>query len=50
MAATLDKDANGKLIRKAGIMAIVIASGDVKPGDTIAVTLPAPPHTPLAPV
>ena len=50
MAATLDKDANGNLIRKAGIMGIVIAGGEVKPGDAIRVELPDGPRTPLAPV
>ena len=47
MAATLDKDADGNLIRKAGIMGIVIVGGDVKPGDEIRVELPAGAHTPL---
>jgi MOSC domain-containing protein YiiM len=50
MAATLDKDAEGNLIRKAGIMAIVLADGDVRPGDAIGVELPAEPHRPLLPV
>jgi MOSC domain-containing protein YiiM len=50
MAATLDKDANGNLIRKAGIMAIVISEGDVRPGDEIVVELPAQPHRRLQPV
>jgi MOSC domain-containing protein YiiM len=50
MAATLDKDADGKLIRKAGIMSIVLNDGDVRPGDVIDVELPAPPHQPLLPV
>jgi MOSC domain-containing protein YiiM len=50
MAATLDKDADGNLIRKAGIMGIVLADGEVRPGDAIAVELPAEPHTPLQPV
>jgi MOSC domain-containing protein YiiM len=44
MAATLDKDADGNLIRKAGIMAIVLADGDVRPGDAIGIELPAEPH------
>ncbi len=47
MAATLDRDANGKLIRKAGIMGIVRSGGTVRPGDAIAVTLPAEPHRAL---
>jgi MOSC domain-containing protein YiiM len=50
MAATLDKDAEGNLIRKAGIMSIVIAAGDVCQGDAIGVELPALPHRPLQPV
>ena len=35
MAATLDRDANGNLVRKAGIMAIVLTGGDVGDGDAI---------------
>ena len=50
MAATLDKDAAGNLVRKAGIMSIVIAEGDVRPGDAVGVELPATPHRPLLPV
>jgi MOSC domain-containing protein YiiM len=50
MAATLDKDADGNLVRKAGIMSIVIAEGDVRPGDAVGVELPATPHRPLLPV
>ncbi len=47
MAATLDRDGDGNLVRKAGIMAVVIAGGEVRPGDAIAVDLPAPPHRKL---
>lgn len=50
MQATLDRDAAGNLIRKAGIMAVVIEAGEVRPGDAIEVTLPAAPHRALAPV
>ena len=50
MAATLERDAHGNLVRKAGIMAIVIAGGEVKPGDPIRVELPPLPHRPLEPV
>ncbi len=50
MAATLDRDASGDLIRKAGIMAIVIVGGDVVPGDPIRVQLPPEPHRRLVPV
>lgn len=50
MSATLDRDAAGRLIRKAGVMAIVVTSGEVRPGDPIEVILPAAPHRPLQPV
>jgi MOSC domain-containing protein YiiM len=50
MAATLGRDEHGNLIRKAGIMGVVIAEGEVKPGDAIRVELPPQPHRPLAPV
>ena len=50
MAATLDRDADGNLIRKAGVMAIVLTGGEVRPSDPIRVELPSEPHTPLAPV
>ena len=50
MAATLGRDERGNLIRKAGIMGIVIASGEVRPGDPIEVELPPEPRRPLAPV
>ncbi len=50
MAANLDRDADGNLIRKAGIMGIVLADGEVRPGDAIEVELPPEPHSPLEPV
>jgi MOSC domain-containing protein YiiM len=50
MAATLDKDAAGNLVRKAGVMSIVLADGDVRPGDAIGVELPEEPSKPLQPV
>src|SRR3954454_4419992 len=42
MAATLDRDGDGNLIRKAGIMAIVIDGGIVREGDPIGVEFPPP--------
>ncbi len=48
MAATLDRDAEGNLVRKAGIMAIVLAAGELRPGDPVRVEPPPPPHRPLA--
>jgi MOSC domain-containing protein YiiM len=47
MPAVLGRDADGNLVRKAGIMAIVLAGGDVCPGDAIRVELPPEPHRPL---
>jgi len=49
MAAVLDRDREGNLVRKAGVMAVVLAGGEVKPGDAIAVSLP-PVHRRLVPV
>jgi MOSC domain-containing protein YiiM len=46
-AAVLGRDAQGRLVRKAGIMAIVLAGGTVKAGDAIRIELPPPPHQPL---
>ena len=47
MAAVLDRDAQGNLIRKAGIMAVVVQGGEVHLRDAITVELPPPPHRPL---
>lgn len=47
MAAVLDRDAAGKLVRKAGVMGVVLASGDVRPGDPIRVELPPEPRNSL---
>lgn len=48
MSAVLDRDDAGGLIRRAGVMAVVVAGGEVRPGDRIRVELPAQPHAPLA--
>jgi MOSC domain-containing protein YiiM len=50
LAAVLDRDELGNLIRKAGVMGIVVATGDVEVGAPIRVELPPEPHTRLAPV
>jgi MOSC domain-containing protein YiiM len=50
MAATLARDAEGNLVRKAGIMGIVLEGGEVREGDPIRVELPPPPHQKLEPV
>ncbi|MFG2194012.1 MOSC domain-containing protein [Streptomyces sp. NPDC048639] len=41
------RDEDGGVVRKAGIMGIVVTGGEVRPGDSIAVDLPAEPHRPL---
>jgi MOSC domain-containing protein YiiM len=46
-AAVLDRDADGNLVRKAGVMSVVVAGGELRPGDPIVVELPAEPHRPL---
>ena len=43
-AAVLDRDADGNLIRKAGVMGIVRTGGVVKQGDEIRIELPPEPH------
>jgi len=50
MGATLGRDQNGNLVRKAGIMAIVLTGGEVRPGDPIRVELPGEPFRSLTPV
>ena len=50
MAAVLDHDADGALVRKAGIMGIVIVGGNVQPNDPVHVKMPPEPHQPLRPV
>lgn len=50
LAAVLDRDDQGNLIRKAGVMGIVVAGGEVQPNDPIRVELPPEPHRPLQPV
>jgi len=50
MAACLGRDGDGALVRKAGVMAIVVAGGTVAAGDAIRVVLPPGPHRRLEPV
>jgi len=50
VSAVLDRAADGSLVRKAGVMAIVLAGGSVRAGDAIEVSLPAGPHRALMPV
>lgn len=50
MKAVLDKDEQGNLIRKAGVMGIVLTDGEVYVNDNIRVELPPEPHEQLKPV
>jgi MOSC domain-containing protein YiiM len=50
LGAVLDHDAAGNVVRRAGIMAVVVAGGDVRAGDAVRVELPPPPHQRLEPV
>lgn len=44
MAALLDRAPDGGIVRKSGVMGIVVEGGEIRPGDRIAVSLPPPPH------
>lgn len=46
MSATLGLTSDGALVRKAGVMAIVLAGGEVRPGD--AIVAEPPPGRPIA--
>ncbi len=46
-AAVLSRDADGKLIRRAGALGMILVDGIVRPGDPIRVELPPEPHHPL---
>ncbi len=50
MAATLDRDDDGGLVRRAGVMGVVLAGGEIRPGDAIRVELPPGRTSPLKPV
>ena len=50
LGLVVGRDAYGNVVRKAGIMGVVVAGGAVQPGDVIGVRLPPWPHRPLAPV
>ncbi|MGZ5181849.1 MAG: MOSC domain-containing protein [Ramlibacter sp.] len=50
MAAVLARDTQGALVRKAGVMAVVVAGGEVRPGDAVEVQLPAGVQRALEPV
>jgi MOSC domain-containing protein YiiM len=46
----IGKDPDGNLVRKGGVMAVVLHGGPIQPGDPVTVELPPPPHLSLEPV
>lgn len=50
MDAVLDRDEAGNLIRKSGVMGIVLAGGEICPNDQIVIISHGDPVTPLNPV
>lgn len=50
MAAVLGRDAKGELVRKGGVMAVVLEGGEIRPGDAIEIELPAGAPRALVPV
>ena len=50
MSALVEKEPNGYIRRKAGVMGIVLEGGSIKPGDLIRIDLPAEPRNKLEPV
>ena len=47
LKATLGRDESGGLIRKTGVMSVVLVGGDVRPGDPIAIEWPEGERRPL---
>jgi MOSC domain-containing protein YiiM len=47
LAAVLGRDEAGGLVRKTGVMAVVLTGGEVRAGDAIGIEWPPPPHRPL---
>ncbi|GGK15482.1 MOSC domain-containing protein [Deinococcus malanensis] len=47
LRAVLRQDVHGALVRRAGVMGMVLVGGEVRPSDPVKVTRPAGPHVPL---
>jgi MOSC domain-containing protein YiiM len=47
LRAVLGKEADGEIVRKAGVMGIVLRGGEISAGDDVRVELPPEPHLPL---
>lgn len=50
MKRLVSRDERGQVLRLAGVMAVVLADGVVRPGDPLEITLPSAPHEALQPV
>jgi MOSC domain-containing protein YiiM len=50
MRELVTRDDSGQVVRKAGVMAVVLAGGRVAPGDSVGVELPEGEHEALQPV
>jgi len=50
LAEMLPRDAEGRVTRRAGVMAVVLTGGVVRLADAVTVDLPEGPHLPLVPV
>jgi len=50
LRAVLGRDEDGTVVRKGGVMSVVVTGGTVRPGDPIRVELPAGAPQPLQPV
>ena len=47
LKAVLYRDEDGNIIRKAGVMGIVLAGGEIRPNNSITIILPPEPHQQL---
>lgn len=47
LAAMFGRDDANRIVRKPGVMSIVLASGPVAEGDAVRLVLPPPPHQPM---
>ena len=50
LGAVLERDLDGRLVRKAGVMGIVIAGGEIREGDAIELVMPDGKHKKLVAV
>lgn len=50
LAEVVGRDADGEIVRRAGVMGVVVVGGPIRTGESLRVALPAGPHEPLRPV